>query len=279
MSWDSATNMQALAVSAAITQIQNSLKAIDGTSGTPPNTIIANTVIKIPNGTVAAPSLAFTTDLDNGIYLVGANNLGIAAAGVLQMSISSSVISLYLAQENINGTVSAPSMRWTSDPDTGFYKSSPGQIDMAIDGVQKYLWNALQFVPLGAGVISTGNATDYWNDISYKTLTDRGCLGCFDEGVELGDGRRVSDVEAIKAIQKHKTKKTVYGMPMLDYKTFPKVSYKKAEINKKELERDEFDEPIGGDDGIEMTSVFSIMLGAIKELANRIEKLEVKIGN
>src|SRR3990167_10497300 len=34
--WDSSTNMQTLTVSSAFTQTQNSLKAVDGTSGTQP---------------------------------------------------------------------------------------------------------------------------------------------------------------------------------------------------------------------------------------------------
>jgi len=37
--WDSSTDMQTLTVSAAVTQVQNSLKAIDGTSGTVPTNV------------------------------------------------------------------------------------------------------------------------------------------------------------------------------------------------------------------------------------------------
>jgi len=38
--WDSSTDMQILSVSAAVTQVQNSLKAIDGTSGTQPDKLV-----------------------------------------------------------------------------------------------------------------------------------------------------------------------------------------------------------------------------------------------
>jgi hypothetical protein len=144
------------------------------------------------------------------------------------------------------------------------------------------------FDPSGGGSYNTGGSTRYWNDVSYKTLTDRGCLGWFDGGVELQDGTIVSDTEAIKAIQKHPTKLTIYGMPMIDYKTLPKVSYKPAAnhngvkfLRDKDDEPKEFKEIVDGkevtykpQDGAEMTSIFSIMLGAIKELTNRIEKLE-----
>jgi hypothetical protein len=127
------------------------------------------------------------------------------------------------------------------------------------------------------GVDNIGGATGYFNDISYKTLTDRGCLGWFDEGVELQDGRKVSDTEALLAIKKHSKKKTVYGVEMLDYKTFPKVSYIKARENNGALiDRNEDDEPVKGVDGVEMTSMFSIMIGAIKELTLRVKALEAK---
>jgi len=142
------------------------------------------------------------------------------------------------------------------------------------------------FVASTSGTVSLGTAGQYWNDVSYKTLTDRGCLGWFDEGVELQDGTVVSDIEAIKAIKKHETRLTVYGKPMLDYKSLPKVSYKPAEMYGKILNRDKDDKPYFFDegsgekkyaeDGAEMTSLFSIMIGAIKELSSRIDKLESK---
>lgn len=134
--------------------------------------------------------------------------------------------------------------------------------------------DATSFDPVGAGAIDSGDASNYWADISYKTLTDRGCLGWFDEGVELQDGRKVSDTEAILSIEKDETKDTIYGVPMLKYSTFPKVAFRKASANGIELPRDVKGEPVGGSDGIEMTSMFSIMIGAIKELTNRVKVLE-----
>jgi hypothetical protein len=131
--------------------------------------------------------------------------------------------------------------------------------------------------PTGLGILNQGGGTAYWGEINYKDLTDRGCLGSFDEGVELQDGSIVSDTEAILTIKKHPTKKTIYGVAMLDYKTFPKVSYKPATNEDGELlQRDGNDEPINGSDGVGMTSMFSIILGAIKELTLRVKKLEAK---
>lgn len=157
--------------------------------------------------------------------------------------------------------------------------------------------------PNGAGSQNLGDATNYWADVSYKTLTDRGCLGWFDEGVELRDGRTVSDTEALLAIERDPEKETVYGVPMLKYDTFPRAAYSPAPIATEDVYEnvqigiDEFPDPttgklieqpvierrlkwrVGekmGDDGVEMTSMFSIMIGATRELTNRIKALEAE---
>ena len=65
-------------------------------------------------------------------------------------------------------------------------------------------------------------------------------------------------------IKKHPTLKTIYGKPMLDYSTFPIISYKKAK-NEKE------------DDGVEMTSMQSIVIGAMKEISDNFKKANDRI--
>lgn len=183
-----------------------------------------------------------------------------------------------------NGTVGSPGLSFHNETDCGFMVGGTNQIDIVTNGALRWSFIASGFLnPNGAGLISIGDAGNYVNDISYKTLTDRGCLGWFDEGVELQDGTVVTDTAAIAAIRKHPTKKTIYGVDMLDYATFPKVAYKKAEVRGELLPRDENNEPYWTDkdgarctaaDGIEMTSMFSIMLGAIKELTARVAVLE-----
>ncbi len=168
------------------------------------------------------------------------------------------------------------------------------------------------------GTQNFGDATLYWNDISYKTLTDRGCLGDFADGVICYDGTKMSDLASFSKIEVHPTKKTVYGTPMLDYATFPKVAYKPASYefyasstSKPEIRfypRDENNEPYYYEvltstkgtmramslsgftakekktavkkypaDGIEMTAMFSIMMGALKEANEKIQILEAKV--
>jgi hypothetical protein len=116
--------------------------------------------------------------------------------------------------------------------------------------------------PVTAGAqLNLGNNTQYFNEIFAKLFTDVGCLGVFDEGVELRNGKKVSDLEALKSIQKHPKLKTTYGIPRFDYKTMPKAVYRAPNTEK-------------GEDGAELTALISIMIGAIKELDNKLKKVK-----
>jgi len=140
-----------------------------------------------------------------------------------------------------------------------------------------------ELLPSGAGTKNLGNASDYWGDVSYKTLTDRGCLGWYDDGVEMPDGTLVSDVAALHHIQKHPTLRTGSGAPRLDYSTMPRHVFRPAPIATEAVYETGPDRESRlrfrpgdkmGDDGAELTALVSIMIGAIKELDARIEKLE-----
>jgi len=140
-------------------------------------------------------------------------------------------------------------------------------------------------MPESAGIWDLGSSSNYFNDLNYKNLQDRGCLGVFDDGVELQDGRKVSDVDALKNIKKHPSFKTSYGVPRFDYRTMPKAVYSIAtDRNGKPLPRDKNDIPykidkktkkkIKAEDGAELSALVSIMIGAIKELEIRLLKVE-----
>jgi hypothetical protein len=134
-----------------------------------------------------------------------------------------------------------------------------------VSGTDELLLTSSVLSPAAAAGLNLGDATNYWNDVSYKTLTDRGCLGFYDEGVKMPDGSIVSDVGAIKLIKKHPTLKTPAGRPRMDYSTLPLDVFSPAPTkNGKKI----------GEDGAEMTALFSIMLGAIKELDGRLTMLE-----
>lgn len=149
------------------------------------------------------------------------------------------------------------------------------------------------FDPPDGGVKNLGGADRYWGDVSYKTLTDRGCLGWYDDGVELQDGRKVSDLEALRAIKPHPTRKTPAGRIRIDYSTLPKDVY--VVPKKHDGTPFPYDEEKGGwysevvdrktgkmkrlvaQEGAETTALISILLGAIKELDGKVEALEARV--
>lgn len=149
------------------------------------------------------------------------------------------------------------------------------------------------FDPPDGGTYNLGGADRYWGDVSYKTLTDRGCLGWYDEGVVMRDGRRVSDLQALKEIKPHPTRKTPAGRTRLDYSTLPADVYvppKKHDgtpfpqdpetgeyysefIDRKTGKR----KRIPAQEGAETTALISILLGSIKELSAEIDLLKIEI--
>lgn len=140
-------------------------------------------------------------------------------------------------------------------------------------------------VPGAAGTQNLGTAALYWNDVSYKTITDRGCLALIDKW-EMPDGRKLSNLQVLRELRAHETDKTIYGETKLDYDYVPKHSKKTAPIAEEDTELDVIG-PDGkklkfkkgekmGSDGVEMTSMFSVMIGAIRELAGQVEKLQAK---
>jgi hypothetical protein len=111
--------------------------------------------------------------------------------------------------------------------------------------------------------INLGNSTYYFNEIFAKYFTDVGCLGFLDLGVTLQNGKKVSDLEALHNLKPSK-KMTRYGVPMIDYKSFPKEVYRAPDTE-------------DGQDGVDLSALISLLIGAIKELDKKVAELESKI--
>ncbi len=257
------------------------------------------------SGTAVAPSYTFNVSgqTGNGMYS-SPSALNFAVDGVQAGFFTNNGSGNYGLRLD-DGIAGDPALTFINDTNTGLFLNGAGALSVTVDGATKVTWGASAYNPAGAGSISSGDAGSYWNDISYKTLSDRGCLGWFDDGVKMRDGKIVNDLEVFSLIKKHPTKKTIYGSPMLDYGTFPEVAYKKAEIDGNILPRDKDDEPFYWEivdssgtvlqrlyddkkphkdaikkpaaDAIEMTSMFSIMIGALKEANERIKNLEARV--
>lgn len=100
--------------------------------------------LKASNGTAAAPSWTFGSDLDSGFYRITANSIGLALAGALAIEFATSTISIALpvnfaAAINIaagaqNGLVGTPTYSFASDLDSGFYRIGANQVGIAAGG-------------------------------------------------------------------------------------------------------------------------------------------------
>lgn len=113
---------------------------VDGGVGIVKNVFIGGTldvtgISTFANGTVALPSIAFTSDTDSGIYRIGANNLGVGVAGAKVLDISATGLGVVGTVLNGDGAVATPAFSFTSDPDTGMYRIGVNQLGFAANGV------------------------------------------------------------------------------------------------------------------------------------------------
>lgn len=179
--------------------------------------------------------------------------------------------------------------------DTYCLESSANVWDFYVGGTKRFSISAAEinmtttkFSVSGTSMLQ-GDSTNYWLEVNMKDLVKNGggSYGCFDGGVELRDGRIVSDTESLKQWVAHPTRKTDYGKPCLDYRKMPKAVYVPGKNPDGTLmKRNADDIPYLEKDG-EITlrpdadgeSVFptiSIMIGAIKELTLRMEAVEAR---
>lgn len=70
------------------------------------------TEVVVSNGTAAAPSMTFTSDQDTGIYLIGANNVGVSANGAKVLDIATTGL-------GITGIATVSSATDSTSKDTG----------------------------------------------------------------------------------------------------------------------------------------------------------------
>ncbi len=80
--------------------------------------------IYITSGNVSTPSLAFSGESSTGLYRSGTNSIGISSNGTNILNITGSAITATRAVYNINGTISAPSLSFTSNTGTGIWRNN-----------------------------------------------------------------------------------------------------------------------------------------------------------
>lgn len=170
----------------AVDQGKTSLLYCNGTDVFSGNDSSATSTVLFNNGTVTAPSITFVSDTDTGFFRNAANQIGVAAGGILSALFNtaasgvnaltitpaatgvaavlgsysgtdtnvgiaitpqgtggitlsnavtaSSTLGVVGVASFADGTVSAPSVTFTSDPDTGFYRISANYWSLAGGG-------------------------------------------------------------------------------------------------------------------------------------------------
>lgn len=85
-------------------------------------------------GTAAAPALVFANDTTSGLYRPAANQVGMAISGLQVGNWTSTGLAITGILGLASGTTAAPSMYFTSETNTGFYRAGAGQIGISIAG-------------------------------------------------------------------------------------------------------------------------------------------------
>lgn len=90
------------------------------------------------DGLVGTPGISFGSDIDTGLYLVGANSLGISAGGARRMSVSTTQIYATVPFQPDDGVVGTPIYSFNSDPDTGIYRAGANDMRFSAGGTAKF---------------------------------------------------------------------------------------------------------------------------------------------
>lgn len=98
------------------------------------STIFDSGVVQALVRSAASPTFSWITDPDSGMYNIAGNQIGFSTGGTLRFDISTTALTSTLAFHNQNGSASAPSYTWASDPDTGMFRINANEIQFTAGG-------------------------------------------------------------------------------------------------------------------------------------------------
>lgn len=95
----------------------------------------------IGDGSVTAPAIRFTSDVNTGIYRVGTDSLGVTVGGINKLQIDATGITVpaqvRAATVVLNaGSAAAPALSLSGDSDTGVYWSAANEVSFAAGGTR-----------------------------------------------------------------------------------------------------------------------------------------------
>jgi len=146
------------------------------------------------------------------------------------------------------------------------------------------LENVTQLRPYLAGATDLGSSSYFFQNVYAKNFVDVGCLAFVSKEVEMQDGRKLPPTKALKELRVSPNEKTPYGLPRLDYTSFPKACFvpaPRATEDTEVLVRGERKlvkkgEKLG-EDGIDLSALLSVVIGAVRELEDRVTNLEREV--
>lgn len=134
---------------------------VDDTTG-----VVSTLVFAAPVGTALLPSYTFASDSNSGFYSITNNSIGTSTNGALRMTVDTAAVTSTLPWLGPAGTVGAPAISFSGDPDTGLYNTA-NTVLVACGGLRKAQIgsNGLQ-IPANSSVSAPG--------LSFLTDTNSG---------------------------------------------------------------------------------------------------------
>lgn len=118
------------------------------------------------DGAVGAPSITFNSDVDTGIYRVGANAVGVSVGGVQGLEVNSTALISRSVHQFQDGAVGTPGITFNSDTDTGLYRVGANNLGFSAAGSLMFdiSSTALTFRPAGTANSQVSTAQSTWPD-------------------------------------------------------------------------------------------------------------------
>lgn len=116
--------------------------------------------LSLPVGAETAPSLAFASDPDTGIFSPAANQIGFSTSSVERFRLTAGAVSVQaLGVLGISdGTAGAPGITFSSDPDTGIFRFGANTLSITTSSSERIRFSASDILTLVPLKIPNGTA-------------------------------------------------------------------------------------------------------------------------
>jgi hypothetical protein len=124
----------------------------------------------VPDGTAAAPGIAFETDPNTGIFSPGADQLAISTGGTARLTSSTTALTSALPVDVPLGAAATPSLTFTGDLNTGIYSPGADQVAAATNGTGRLFVSSTGDIQVGAAATLNAAVLSATADPASKNL-------------------------------------------------------------------------------------------------------------